>query len=122
MFNLGPTYREGLAATGGGCPIEAGLIGRLADNECRHGRLPGDLGLDCGCWSRPEAKPPTPEPLKPRKPPRPRRPGKPPRPRRPRKPRLSPPRAPQVAPVVVARPFREPPRRGPGGRFVQEVR
>ena len=24
------------------CPIEAGVLGRLADHECAHGRLPGD--------------------------------------------------------------------------------
>ena len=35
-------YRAALAHTGGVCPIEAGVIGRLADNECKHGRLPGD--------------------------------------------------------------------------------
>jgi hypothetical protein len=22
----------------------------LADFECRHGRLPGDMGKDCDCW------------------------------------------------------------------------
>jgi hypothetical protein len=34
----------------GGCPIEAGLIGSLVDNECRHGRLPRDTTPPCGCW------------------------------------------------------------------------
>jgi hypothetical protein len=24
---------------------------RLADFECRHGKLPGDAGEPCGCWS-----------------------------------------------------------------------
>lgn len=34
----------------GQCPIEAGLVGNLADNECRHGRLPNDRSPECGCW------------------------------------------------------------------------
>ena len=41
---------------GGGCPIEAGLLGRLADHECAHGRLPGDGTPKCGCWAQ-EAAP-----------------------------------------------------------------
>jgi hypothetical protein len=32
------------------CPMEAGLVGRLSDNECAHGRLPGDRSPACGCW------------------------------------------------------------------------
>jgi hypothetical protein len=32
------------------CPIEAGVLGRLADHECRHGRLPFDRTPFCGCW------------------------------------------------------------------------
>ena len=43
-------YRAAMAQCGGGCPIEAGLLGRLADNECRHGRLPFDRTPACGCW------------------------------------------------------------------------
>lgn len=43
-------YRAGLKLTNGRCPIEAGVIGKLADNECRHGRLPGDSTEPCGCW------------------------------------------------------------------------
>jgi hypothetical protein len=35
-------YRAAMRETGGCCPIEAGLLGRLADHECAHGRLPGD--------------------------------------------------------------------------------
>jgi hypothetical protein len=35
-------YRVAMTQCGGRCPIEAGLIGRLADHECRHGRLPFD--------------------------------------------------------------------------------
>ena len=35
---------------GGRCPIEAGLICRLADHECRHGRLAFDRSAPCGCW------------------------------------------------------------------------
>jgi hypothetical protein len=34
----------------GGCPIEAGLIGAIADNECEHERLPSDTSPPCGCW------------------------------------------------------------------------
>ena len=45
-------YDAGLRVTGGACPIEAGVIGRLADHECRHGRLPGDRTAPCGCWPR----------------------------------------------------------------------
>jgi len=41
---------------GGACPIEAGLLGRLADHECTHGRLPGDRTPRCGCWAQ-EAAP-----------------------------------------------------------------
>jgi hypothetical protein len=43
-------YRAAMAFTGGTCPIEAGVIGYLADHECRHGRLPGDAGPPCSCW------------------------------------------------------------------------
>jgi hypothetical protein len=45
-------YDAGLKVTGGACPIEAGAIGRLADHECRHGRLPSDRAPACGCWPR----------------------------------------------------------------------
>ena len=43
-------YRAGWRHAGGGCPIEAGLLGRLADHECRHGRLAYDHTPKCGCW------------------------------------------------------------------------
>jgi hypothetical protein len=43
-------YQEGLRQTGGRCPIEAGAAGRLADHECRCGRLPFDRSAPCGCW------------------------------------------------------------------------
>ena len=43
------TYRKASKAAGG-CPIEAGLLLKLADNECPHGRLPGDRSEPCGCW------------------------------------------------------------------------
>ena len=43
-------YTAAMAECGGRCPIEAGVLGRLADHECRHGRLPGDRTLACGCW------------------------------------------------------------------------
>ena len=39
-----------MAECGGRCPIEAGILGRLADHECRHGRLPYDRPPPCGCW------------------------------------------------------------------------
>lgn len=41
---------EAAAATCGADPIEAGLIGNLADHECMHGRLPNDGTRRCGCW------------------------------------------------------------------------
>jgi hypothetical protein len=43
-------YAAAMAECGGRCPIEAGVLGRLADHECRHGRLPGDRTAPCGCW------------------------------------------------------------------------
>lgn len=49
--------REGFARTYalahneiGACPIEAGVIGCLADNECAHGSLPSDRIVTCDCW------------------------------------------------------------------------
>jgi len=38
------------AIGGGRCPIEAGLVDRLTDHECAHGRLPADRTPRCGCW------------------------------------------------------------------------
>jgi hypothetical protein len=43
-------YQHGLSQTGGRCPIEAGVAGRLADHECPCGRLPFDRTPPCGCW------------------------------------------------------------------------
>lgn len=43
-------YTAAMADCGGRCPIEAGVLGRLADHECRHGRLPYDQTPACGCW------------------------------------------------------------------------
>lgn len=43
-------YRAAQARSGGACPIEAGTLGRLADHECAHGRLPLDATPPCGCW------------------------------------------------------------------------
>lgn len=43
-------YMAAMAQCGGSCPIEAGALGRLADHECRHGRLPLDRTPPCGCW------------------------------------------------------------------------
>ena len=43
-------YRQAMRQAGGACPIESGVLGRLADHECEHGRLPGDRSAKCGCW------------------------------------------------------------------------
>jgi hypothetical protein len=43
-------YAAATAECGGRCPIEAGVLGRLADHECRHGRLAFDRRPACGCW------------------------------------------------------------------------
>jgi hypothetical protein len=43
-------YTAAIVECGGRCPIEAGVLGRLADHECRHGRLPCDHTPACGCW------------------------------------------------------------------------
>ena len=51
-----PATAPRCAQAGGACPIEAGLLGRLADHECAHGRLPGDRTPKCGCWAQ-EAAP-----------------------------------------------------------------
>ena len=61
-------YAAATAECGGRCPIEAGVLGRLADHECRHGRLAWDRTAPCGCWpeegavvlalSRPVEQPP----------------------------------------------------------------
>ena len=48
-------YREAMRQAGGACPIESGVLGRLADNECDHGRLPGDRTPKCGCWPQENA-------------------------------------------------------------------
>lgn len=32
----------------GECPTEAGLVGRLSDDDCAHGRPPGDRSPACG--------------------------------------------------------------------------
>jgi hypothetical protein len=42
-------YRAAQRLAGGRCPIEAGLICRLADHECRYGRLAFDRTTPCGC-------------------------------------------------------------------------
>jgi hypothetical protein len=44
-------YTAAMAQCGGRCPIEAGVLGRLADHECPHGRLPFDRTRPCGCWT-----------------------------------------------------------------------
>jgi hypothetical protein len=48
--SLSARYRAAMSECGGHCPIEAGLLGRLADHECRHGRGPFDRSPACGCW------------------------------------------------------------------------
>ena len=46
-----PRLYARLVGRDGSCPIESGVIGRLADNECRlHGRLPFDRTPACGCF------------------------------------------------------------------------
>lgn len=39
----------------GSSPIEDGTIGKLADNECKHGALPSDAKRICDCFSKPKA-------------------------------------------------------------------
>jgi hypothetical protein len=46
---IGDVYRD-LEQQMRGCPIEAGFLGSLCDNECRHGRLAKDSTPPCGCW------------------------------------------------------------------------
>ena len=48
-------YRAAMRETGGACPIEAGPLGRPADNKCAHGRLPGDRTRKCGRWPQENA-------------------------------------------------------------------
>ena len=48
--SLSARYAAATAECGGRCPIEAGVLGRLADHECRHGRPPRDRTPPCGCW------------------------------------------------------------------------
>ena len=43
-------YRAAQRLAGGRCPSEAGLMGRLADHECRRGRLACRHSDPCGCW------------------------------------------------------------------------
>lgn len=43
-------YRRATRAAHGVCPIESGLVGKLADNECPHGYLPTDRVIKCECW------------------------------------------------------------------------
>lgn len=50
-------YAE-LTAWAGGCAIETGHIGALADNECEHERLPTDTTPPCGCWPQEVTKDP----------------------------------------------------------------
>ena len=48
-------HRAAERLAGGRCPIEAGVIGRLADHEYRHGRLAFDRSAPCGCWPEEDA-------------------------------------------------------------------
>jgi hypothetical protein len=50
QFSFSARYALAMAECGGRCRIEAGALGRLADHECRHGRLPFDRTPACGCW------------------------------------------------------------------------
>lgn len=31
-------------------PLDAGIVGEIADFECKHGRLPRDGTPECGCF------------------------------------------------------------------------
>ncbi len=53
---LADRYQRLAAQAGGHCPIEAGTLGALADNECRHGRLAGDRTPPCGCFRSEDGK------------------------------------------------------------------
>jgi hypothetical protein len=50
--NFSARYAVAMVECGERCPIEAGTIGRLADHECSHGRLPFDHTPASGRWSR----------------------------------------------------------------------
>jgi hypothetical protein len=43
-------YAAAMSERGGRCAIEAGLLGGLADHECRQGRLALDRTPVGGCW------------------------------------------------------------------------
>ena len=55
MSNPLPARYRAAMRHAGACPIEAGVLGRLADHECAHGRLPGDRSPKCGCWVQEDA-------------------------------------------------------------------
>jgi hypothetical protein len=50
--NFSARYAAAMAQCWGRCPIEEGVLGRLADHECRHGRLSFDRTPPCGCWPK----------------------------------------------------------------------
>ena len=50
QHSVSARYDAAMVECGGRCPIEAGLLGRLADRECRHARLLFDRTPPCGCW------------------------------------------------------------------------
>jgi len=47
--SLSARYAAAMVACGGRCPIEAGVLGRLADHECSHDGLAFDHSPPCGC-------------------------------------------------------------------------
>src|SRR5947207_12671481 len=49
QLSFSARYAAATAECDGRCPIEAGSLGRLADHECRHGRLRFDRTAACGC-------------------------------------------------------------------------
>jgi hypothetical protein len=51
-FSFAASYTAAMVECGGRCPVEAGVLGRLADHECAHGRLPFDRTPACGCWTQ----------------------------------------------------------------------
>ena len=50
LFPSMDSYKAFLAKHGF-CPLEAGLIGDLADHECKHGNLPSTKPKRCECFT-----------------------------------------------------------------------
>ncbi len=50
QISIRARYTAAMAECGGRRLIEASVLGRLADHECRHGRLHYDRTPPCACW------------------------------------------------------------------------